>query len=163
MSDKIKEAHKPNTGTVLVELYRLLAILLARKSFDELRKNASLRDAFTHLQQYGNDEITRILLVVAITARVIDDREKKVFDLVAGDCGNISETGKDKGLSLREACNKIIHAQKLRFDQTEPDDKEKLLNPVIFLSGYSSSGTEWNAKLDVIAFAKEYIDCVRHF
>lgn len=159
-----KEGYIPNTEVVLVELHRLLAIFLASKNFAELRRNAG--DKLTeldHLQHCEEDEITRILLVVAITARVIDDRQDHVFDLVAGDCGILTEAGTDKGLTLRESCNKILHATKVHFDLSETETRQKYLNPYIYLYGQRQGGAEWKAKLDIIKFAEEYVSCVRHF
>jgi hypothetical protein len=144
-----------------------LAIIFASKSFAELRMGSGENwEAIDHLQQFEGDEITRILLAVAITARVIDDRNNKVLDLVARDCGTLIATDangtKETGLSLREACNKIIHAKKVRFDSSELETTQRYLNPVIYLYGERHQGQEWKAVLDVITFAKEYVSCLRH-
>lgn len=160
------EGHHPNTEAVFLELHRLLAIILASKSFAELRVGDGEKwEAIDHLQQVEDDEITRILLFVSITARVIDDRYDKALDLIAGDCGTLFNTDRNgttkSGLSLREACNKIIHAKKVRFDVSETEAKQRYLNPVIYLYGERQNGQAWKAVLDVISFAKEYVACLR--
>jgi hypothetical protein len=161
------EGYHPNTEATFLELHRLLAIIFASKRFAELRNgNGETWEPFEHLQQYEDDEITRILLAVSITARVIDDRNEKILDLVARNCGKLIEIN-EKGtteidLSLREACNKIIHAQKIRFDISETETSQRYLNPVIYLYGERRKGHEWKALLDVISFAKEYVSCLRH-
>ncbi|MFH1657920.1 MAG: hypothetical protein ABIG35_01280 [Pseudomonadota bacterium] len=160
------EGHHPNTETTFLELHRLLAIIFASKSFAELRVgNGEEWDPIDHLQQFEDDEITRILLSVSITARVIDDRYDKVFDLVAGNCGSLFETDEkgttESGLTLREACNKIIHAQKIRFDISETEATQRYLNPIIYLYGERRKGQEWKAVLNVIDFAKEDVSCLR--
>lgn len=161
------EGHKPNTETAFLELYRLLAIIFASKSFAELRVgNGEVWEPIDHLEQFEDDEITRILLSVSITARVIDDRNNKVLDLVGRDCGTLIVTD-DKGtteigLSLREACNKIIHAKKVRFDVSETEATQRYLNPIIYLYGERRRGQEWKAVLDVLTFAKEYVSCLRN-
>ncbi len=161
------EGYHPNTETTFLELHRLLAIIFASKNFAELRTgNGETWEPIEHLQQYEDDEITRILLAVSITARVIDDRNDKILDLVARDCGRLFETNEqgttETGLSLREACNKIIHAQKIRFDVSETETTQTYLNPIIYLYGERRKGQEWKAVLDVISFAKEYVSCLRH-
>ena len=161
------EGHHPNTETAFLELYRLLAIIFASKRFAELRVGHGKKwEALDHLQQFEDDEITRILLAVSITARVIDDRNKKVFDLVARDCGTLIDMTvkgtSETGLSLREACKKIIHAKKVRFDTSELDTTQKYLNPVIYLYGERHKGQEWKAVLDVVTFAEEYVSCLRN-
>jgi hypothetical protein len=161
------EGHHPNTETAFLELHRLLAIIFASKSFAELRRGTGEKwEAIDHPQQFESDEISRILLAVAITARVIDDRNNKVLDLVARDCGTLIDTdansATETGLSLREACNKIIHAKKVRFDISELDTTETYLNPVIYLYGEWRKGQEWKAVLDVVTFAEEYVSCLRN-
>lgn len=160
-----KEGYRPNTEHAALELHRLLAIFLASPAFAKLRKGDGERwEAIDHLQQFEDDEITRILLSVAVTARVVDDREGRVFELVAGPCGVLAETKDGKNteveLTLREACNKIIHAKKIRFDVDETDEHQSYINPTIYLYGIRSNGLEWKATIDVIKFAEEYVSVV---
>ena len=167
-SDVFKEAYKPNTQTVTLELHRLLSIFLSSKSFAELRTGTGEEfDSIAEIQQHEGDEITRILLAVAITARVIDDRQNKVFDAISESCGTLVDVvatpGEESPLSLREACNKIIHAQKIRFDLSETDAHQTYLNPLIYLYGQRQNGAEWKATLNVIEFAKEYVSCIQIF
>lgn len=153
--------------TALLELYRLVAIFLASKNFAALRTNypGEGHDAVYKLQECEEDEITRILLMLAITARVIDDREGRVYELVGTNCGKLQKNTSrpvEEELTLREACNKIIHAKKVRLDVDEDERGQPYLNPYIHIYG-EQGGTEWKATIDVIAFAKEYASCVSHF
>ena len=162
----IKEGHFPNTSNTLLELYRLLALFLASKSFAALRTNYPGEgfDAIYKIQEVEDYEITRLLLSLAITARVIDDREGRVFELVGSNCGQLE---KDVGttdveiLDLREACNKIIHAKKARCDVEEANG-QTYLNPFIYLYG-EQNGKSWKATLDIVAFSKEYVSLVCNF
>lgn len=161
----VKEGYRPNTEVAALELHRLLAIFLSSRPFAQLRKgNGERWEAIAHLQQFEDDEITRILLSAAITARVVDDREGGVFQLLAGPCGTLIETidgkNKESPLELREACNKIIHAQKVRFDIEDTEEGQTYLNPTIYLYGKRASGAGWKATLDVIKFSEEYVSCV---
>ena len=161
-----KEGHFPNTENTVVELHRLLSIFLASKHFAELCTYypGEKFDPIFQIQEVELDEITRIILNLAITARVIDDREGKIFWLVGSDCGTLQ---KDLSiqvvntLEIREACNKIIHAEKVRFD-VEELGVQKYLNPIIYLYGTTQQGKEWRAQLDVIKFCKEYVSNIRH-
>ena len=160
-----KEGYRPNTEHTALELHRLLAIFLASRSFAKLRKgNGERWEAIDHLQQFEDDEITRILLSAAVTARVVDDREEGFFERVAGTCGVLVEekngAPSEIPLTLREACNKIIHAKKIRFDVDETDEGQPFINPTIYLYGARSNGSEWKATLDVIKFAEEYVSVV---
>jgi hypothetical protein len=110
------------------------------------------------------DEITRIFLSLAVTARVVDDREGRVFKLVGSDCGSIQrdvDSLQTETLDIREACNKIIHAEIVRFD-VEELGVQRYMNPIIYLYG-KLGRSSWRAQLDVIKFCKEYITLVCNF
>lgn len=155
-----KEGHFPNTTTAMVELHRLLAIFLASKSFALLRTKplGEGNDPISLIQEVEQEEITRILLFLAIVARVIDDREKAVLKILSSRCGALF-TGEDfsnaENLLLRDACNRIIHAAKVRLDCDEVEG-QMYFNPIIHLYGEFHPNKPWKAELDVIAFAKEY-------
>jgi len=161
-----KEGHFPNTEYAILELYRLLTIFLASKDFAKLLTNYPGEgfDPFYKLQEVESDEITRLLLSLAITARVIDDREGRIFESIGSDCGEFQRDISKQDievLDLREACNKIIHAKKVRGDIDEIDG-QTYLNPFFYLYG-THGPNEWKAKLDIISFAKEYVTLVSNF
>ena len=87
-----------------------------------------------------------------------------MFELVGSNCGQLE---KDVGttdveiLDLREACNKIIHAKKVRGD-FEENGGQTYLNPLIYLYG-EQKGKSWRATLDIVAFSKEYVSLVCNF
>jgi hypothetical protein len=162
-----KEGHFPRTEVALLELHRLMAIFLASKAFAALRTldPGEGQDPIYKLQECEEDEITRILLMLAITARVIDDREGRVYDLVGSSCGKLirnTAAPREEELSLREACNKIIHAKKIRLDVEEDERGQPYLGPYIYVYG-EQGGAEWKAAMDIIAFAKEYASIVSLF
>lgn len=161
-----KEGHLPNTSNTLLELYRLLTIFLASKNFATLLTNYPGEgfDPFYQLQEVESDEITRLLLSLAITARVVDDRENRVLELIGSNCGEFQrdiQNSDTEVLDLREACNKIIHAKKIRGDIDEING-QTYLNPFLYLYGEHGS-KRWKAKLNVISFAKEYVTLMSNF
>lgn len=160
-----KQGYSPNTEHAALEVHRMLAIFLASPVFAKLRKgNGERWEAIDHLQQFEEDEITRILLSSAVTARVVDDREGGALNNLAGPCGVLAETRagttNEVPLTLREACNKIIHAKKIRFDVEETEERQPYINPTIYLYGTRSNGAEWRATVDIIAFAQEYVSVI---
>lgn len=163
---KGKEGHFPNTESTVVELHRILSIFLASKRLAELCTlyPGEGFDPIYKIQEVETDEITRILLSLAITARIIDDREERVFELIGTDCGTLQKdlnAASVDVLDIREACNKIIHATKVRFD-VEELGVQRYLNPTIYLYG-SQQGKNWRAQIDVIKFCKEYVSTVCNF
>lgn len=170
--DQFGSGHRPNTETALLELSRLLAIFLASKSFAALRKaHPEYPDVLDPLVEAQDDEITRILLTLAIIARVIDDREEGALDFIANEwCGDLEENVAAKPhhilvkhLSIRDACNKIIHAKRVHFDVDTDEQGQKYLNPFIYLYGKRQNGATWRATLDVLKFATQYAQTVKHF
>lgn len=161
-----KGGHFPNTGNVVVELHRLLAIFLASRHFAELAQTFPGEgfDPIFRIQEVEFDEITRILLNLAITARVVDDREQRIFELLGSDCGTLQDDIRNQAtnvLEIREACNKVIHAETVRFD-VEELGVQRYMNPIIYLYG-TLQGKRWRAQLDVIKFCKEYVSIVCKF
>lgn len=163
---QMKEGHFPNTDNTRVELHRLLSVFLASKRFAELCTlyPGEGFDPIYKIQEVEEDEITRILLHLAITARVIDDREDRVFEDLTSGCGTLQQDLNKPELdtlSIREACNKLIHAEKVRFD-IEELGVQTYLNPIIYLYG-TLQKRQWRAELDVIEFCKEYASIVLDF
>ena len=162
-------AHLPNIQATHIDLHRLLAIFLASKEFADRIEgaqghNAELLDPLFRLQECEEDEISRILLSLAVTARAVDDAHDRIFDLAAGTCGtllrDVERPQEIIDLELREACNKIIHASHWHFDMEENANGRSYLTPTMYIYGTSLGGRGWKAILDVVVFAKQYFNTV---
>lgn len=155
--------HNPNLDLVLLELHRLLAIFLSSRSFAELRTGIGEGwEAVEALQSCEEDEITRLLLTVAINFRVIDNR-KRDYMPPSKSCGtllkNLRKPTSTSPLTVREACNKILHAQVIRGDLDDTEDGQVYLNPIMYLYG-PPEDVQWKATLNIIDFVKEYVSIV---
>ncbi|WP_157903488.1 hypothetical protein [Cupriavidus malaysiensis] len=119
---------------------------------------------FIRLQEGEEDEIKRILLAVAITTRVLDDGLSGQPNRLATPCGTLNtDTRRPEqvvDLSLREACNKIIHTNRMRLDMSENAAGRRYLNPTIYLYGNDLRDRPYKASLDVVAFAKCLSNCI---
>ncbi|MBN3734943.1 hypothetical protein [Burkholderia sp. Tr-20390] len=162
-------AHLPNIQETYIDLHRLLAIFLASKEFaDRIEAaqghNAELRDPLFRLQECEEDEISRILLSLAVTARAVDDAHDRIFDLAADPCGtllrNVDRPEEVVDLELREDCNKIIHASHWHFDMEVNANGRSYLTPTMYIYGTSLGGRGWKAILDVVGFATQYFNTV---
>lgn len=158
-----REGHLPDMQTVFLDLYRLLSIFLASRNFAELRNEHGL-DPISELQEPEFDEITRILISSAVIARIIDDRDDHFLSKNDTECAWLIEDLTDEDtkidLSLRDACNKIIHASKIRTDLEEENHKS-YFNPIIYFYG-KRGNKEWKACLDIIDYAKKYHTYLRN-
>jgi hypothetical protein len=140
--------HLPNVAATLIDLHRLVSIFLASRSFADLIEAPA-----------GH----AILLTLAITARVVDDANARLLEIFALPCGtlvpDIRRPEASEPLGMREACNKIVHATRRRFDVERNANGRPYLVPTLYF--YGAQGIrEWKATLDVIAFAKEYASSV---
>jgi len=59
-----------------------------------------------------------------------------------------------EGLSIRDACNKIIHARTVMFDTANTSSGRTYLYPTLYLEGKEWS-KPWAVDLDVIKFCRE--------
>jgi hypothetical protein len=123
-------------------------------------------DAIRSLQEtHLRPEIGRILISCAAGLRILFDARPAIKGWIdRSDCGKLyrdwpSDESKVEKLTLREACNKIIHAKQIRFDEVvpnaaaNPDNEGVYLRPYLYLYG-SKNRHEWRAVLSIIDFAK---------
>lgn len=146
--------------TIIVELHRLAAIFLASEKFAELRggRAEGSYQPMTVLQAGEAHEIKRILVSCAAAIRGLDDYLDQVSDMFAYDCGDITDgLGVTGELSVREACNKILHASRM-----EPG-LGTLANGNLYFDGTLTLWAvdpkrkkhTWEARIGVIAFVRE--------
>jgi hypothetical protein len=115
-----------DSGAYTLDLYRLLCMVMADECLARLRGTSSssisrLRD------EYLYNEVKRTLISSAAALRVwLDQHPPDAFADMKPIAGRCIQTGHRKKkkfevLSLREACNKIIHATALNEDLIVPD------------------------------------------
>jgi hypothetical protein len=147
-----------------LDLYRLITCFYASVTFAEQGEDLD-KDPVRDLQgEFEEFEIVRLLVNIAVTARIMDEREdrhSKKFDLECGQLINdLTEPNRVVTLDLREACNKIIHATKFNWDVEQLKDEGSLpypttrfLVPQMHLYGARGS-QQWKATLDIKEFVK---------
>jgi hypothetical protein len=153
-----------DSGAYTLDLYRLLCMVMADECLARLRGTSSssisrLRD------EYLYNEVKRTLISSAAALRVwLDQHPPDAFADMKTNCGTLypnwpQKKKKFEVLSLREACNKIIHATALNEDLIVPDrahnpDYEGVyLRPHLYLYGAKGKRT-WRAKLSIVDFVK---------
>ena len=153
--------YRLNSATVLRDLYRLAAALLSWKSF-QTWSGATGKSLLELRERFAEDELTHLLVSTAIANRLHLDHMKQLredpqelsFQPVEGNCGLLFQPANSREgmpLQLREACNKIIHAQDIEITD--------IMEPVLKLSGHQSR-MAWNV---VIHLADYVAVSVRNF
>ena len=150
---------------ITLELYRLLSIFYASEKFATIN-TTNHDDPVSILLGYQDSEITRILTSSAISARIIDDRDDRYLGEHSTSCGqlipDLNNPNSHIALTLREACNKIIHAIKIHYDITELATGLRYVNPTIYYYG-RFKGKEWKATLDVEEYVFNYVTYIAQF
>jgi hypothetical protein len=153
-----------NSATILRDVYRLLAMVVADQTIAMLATDAD--DPLARLRnQFIEDELVHLLIGTAVVNRSQDDHMRELradegefsFQPANFDCGilqpNILEDV-EVPLSFREACNKIIHAVQIA---AEGEDREgaafSIMPPGIVLRGHQNKKA-WSARLSLIEYAR---------
>lgn len=96
--------------------------------------------------EFFDNEVTSLLISTAVKGRLYDEYYENVFKEMGGECGQlIFQFGQQKPLSIREACNKILHARSRRWSIERSSNS---VEPYVSLHG-SYCGQTWEAKLDI--------------
>jgi hypothetical protein len=150
-----------------LDLYRLLCVALADKSIGVLADDPDY-DNMSPIQdlqdRFRDGELIRVLISSAVALRILFDRHTDLRSTSKRMCGQLwpqwpKHKRKAEPLTLREACNKIIHAEDIKDDLIVPD---LAMNPDMigtyirpFLDLYGTKGgKKWRARLSIIQFAR---------
>ena len=109
--------------------------------------------------EFFEDEVSRILLQSAIVLRILDDESQAdPEERIPFVCGDLEQAGHETALTLREACNKILHAKTINFDvaatqSVTPHSKKvgAYFNPLVYLYG-TQHNKEWRATIKMRVF-----------
>lgn len=157
---QVSEGHKPDLGDLRRDIYELLAFFLSSQRIAELEQSSMYgeNDPVHKFEDLQRDLITKRLISVAVTIRILDDRDPQVFDMFTDYCGTMTKDIKNpmmlSGLGLRDACNKVIHARRVTFDLGTTSSGHVYLHPYLYLEG-SERGKPWTVDLDVVRFCRE--------
>jgi hypothetical protein len=157
------ETHYPDISSALLDLHRLLAIFLASEGIASVPRLETMRELRAQLE---HDEITRILLSLAATVRIVDDRtwrgERSSLDLLFDtSCGQLTPDRNRpdvrKDLDIREACNKILHSYRIEPTKRMLASGDDVLDGHVVLHGTKPEGNrsfDWEASIEVAEFCE---------
>src|SRR5262245_33632 len=115
----MRTAHSITDTTTIKTGYRLLSSIFAAYDFPIFNRDSD-PDPLDELLQHADDEISDNLVTLAAKARGTDDELgilKGIELNFANGVGSLTPEGETaKPLTIREACNKIIHAKVVKYD-----------------------------------------------
>lgn len=152
--------HQIDIGEFLRDVIRLFSFIDAGKYAsmiwrgtehdpdEQLAKFRSIVDAHTRA------EIPRLVIAIAATLRVkTDDGSWSVLDQNVGWVSSGAELDVEHGepLSVREACNKIIHAKRVEPQYSSKEKGIRWLGGLVVLNG-DRNGVPWCAEINLQEF-----------
>ncbi len=154
--------------------HRLLCLFFSLYDFEAFYRDPDPRlrdpDPLDNFRQFEENEISENLLTLAALARACDDEYNLLGEANKAfprGVGTLTTNGKVEPLTIREACNKIIHAQSLAYDLargTENPIWDKwyrdqghtvtgdFKTPAIFVKGTRQNGKIWEARIELVPF-----------
>lgn len=155
-----QNGYRPSIERLKIDLHQIISIFLASRPLAKLvarEPEYVTRDLVMH--ELVETEICRLLLSTAITLRVLDDREHRDLDCFSLHCGtlimNTKQPNVAKRLTIREACNKIIHATDVHYERLSELSAYQYLDLSFRLEGAHRDGTTWIAIINAYEFARE--------
>jgi hypothetical protein len=148
------EGFTMNPARIRYDIYRLLATIYSSQFFPHEPIDTEDPRSLAHLaSEFEEDESTHLLLTIAIAVRTAVSRSAEVGCLP---CRELITPSKTKPLTVREACNKIIHAEKIRADVELDGRRIVRQNPIMHLQG-TRGDEEWTVRLDLEPFASHLL------
>ena len=136
-----------DTQVLRLNLYQLLCYFTAS---ERIAKNKTFINL---IDEFQDEQITILLITIASIVRTIDNRNNRylIRYLDKTKCGFLIKNEKTISLDLRDACNKILHADTFKVDIFNIDNTRQI-KPYINLYGKGQDGIEWRAKIDIFDF-----------
>ncbi|MDP9193253.1 MAG: hypothetical protein M3P06_16265 [Acidobacteriota bacterium] len=154
--------HRIGHEGFFLDVYRLLSHVLASAELAALEDGSSQRPLAAFVTAHEKPEISRLLVSIAASYRIkFDDGSWEHGFWLHRDAStvgtlveNVDAPENEKALTFREACNKIIHAQRVHFDTaSHPVTQAQFLNPMVHLYG-SKAGSSWKSSLHLVQFCR---------
>lgn len=156
--------HRLQSPFVRRDFYHLLSSFLASKSLIALSDGQDDCPYWSVRDEFEESEIVRLLVATATGARILEEdlrasEEARGFQLpksppVGTLVKNIAKSTPEEPLYLRDACNKIIHAELINFDRVNAAHPTKsYLKPKVYLYASRDRKTGWSAILQVAEYA----------
>ncbi|MEZ0173990.1 MAG: hypothetical protein AB9Q20_06710 [Candidatus Reddybacter sp.] len=161
----------------LVKLgHRLLCLFFAAYDFDifyrDVNEEPCMRDPdpLDDFRQFEENEISETLLTLAALSRACDDEHGLLGEADNAFPQGVGTLTTDKAvdpLSLREACNKIVHAKSLVYDLAKGTENPiwgkwykdqghsftgDFKAPAVVIKGARQNGVAWEARIELVPF-----------
>lgn len=153
--------------------HQMICTMLASYDFPDPYREEYLYhdpDPLDDLRQFEDTDYSENMVMLSALARVNDDERGILRDLEKNfpeGVGKLTENGSTIALNPREACNKVIHANTIKFELNWSKEhpiwwrffekkgyevEGNYKNPVIIIEGTRQNGRHWKAEINAINF-----------
>ena len=143
-------------------LYELASVVFSSKALAELSSGDN-RDEFELLRvRHEIAMVTKLLIEVAVILRNLLDGDSWPMDVIHETrvesrpeipVGKLLQAGNETELPFREACNKLIHSERVSFGMSDVPGKMAHLDGTVEVHGRKGS-KEWIATIRVADFIR---------
>lgn len=166
----MRASHSITGVTSIKHGYRLLCALFAAYDFQLLYRDSD-PDPLDDFLQFADEEKSENIISLSAIARASDDELGSLAQIeisFPNGVGWLRQEGESQiTLSIREACNKIIHAKTVKYDLAWSEEnpvwgqwykaqglevKDKFKAPALELNGCHISGKTWEARIELVPF-----------
>ena len=151
MSHENNQRSATNVTRIQRDMYCLFAVIYASEHFPHEPDDTEDPLGLAHLaSQFEDDELRRLLrrIAVAIQPTLIGDSGIAKFP-----CGLLIEASGTRHLTVREACDKAIHAKTISTDVELDGQRAVRRLPIMRLEG-EANGEGWTARLELVPLAR---------
>jgi len=163
------DAHLISDAQLIKAGHRVLCIAFAAYEWDALRRDDD-PDPLDGLLEFEDEELSEELLKLSALARANDDASNildQSGETFPGGVGVVISSDKTSPLSPREACNKLIHARKMKWDLARSikhpiwetwyesrgySVRGDFKTPALLLEGEHFKTGPWKARLELVPF-----------
>lgn len=160
LQEILGKGHQLRSPSLRADLYRLLTAFLASKNLIALSDGRDFCPFWTARDELEQSEIVRLLVSTAIQIRILEEDFTASYKSQGKQVPASPSTGiwvknlanpvAEEPLSIREACNKIIHAERINFDRVNARHPTRsYLRPKVYLYSSAKRKVGWRAVLDV--------------
>lgn len=166
----MRTAHYFTDATSIKAGYRLLCSLFVEYDFLSFYRDSD-PDPLDDFLQYSDEDRSENLITLAAIVRACDDELGTLKDIEPNFPNGVGwlrpDHQKETPLTIREACNKIIHAKVVKYDyawaEENPirgqyfkdhgyEDHKKYKTPALQLEGEHQTGHKWTARVELVPF-----------
>lgn len=157
---KAMKSYRLQTEDIRRDLYLLLAVFCASPTLSSIGADEGFAYVNDLRKSFEDTEVVNRLIRISVSIRILDARFRRKFPIANSLLSVVGELTPDingpraETLSLRESCNKIVHAEEYHLEREDVDCEHSHINPIVLLTGVHRE-KHWSARINIKEFSRE--------